>query len=680
MASAQPDHQRWRIVFRRVAVRDGPSTKHSIIGVKYAGDTVRAIRNSSDGLWIALSRDDKPSCCPATVTAWMLVDGTSVGLGTLLEPCLPVPRLLFAGSRAILVEWDAMESTAAADWLAEPPQLLRRSSEDDGTSKRQPLSFWGQNVDWKALRPDKVEVQSNGAPSKTCYQLRIGGLAPITRLALCLSGRSTNADGHECYSPWLEVETRPERMLALNGTPGTLIPGQDAMGRMLGRLSEAEENDASRDDCPHGFWIPSEFFAGGQNSSTKYFPYWCGDCGLRPIAHEKVQGGPDKTLRTGSESNKRSPCEEVSSGGDKSGENTQFQSYLEKFRSWDESKPSWRKLYAEKEIADPTETIYSTSDLHIDFADNEDWLEALQPHTESTLIVAGDISHSIEDLEYAFEHLVSLYKHVFYVPGNHELWIHKEQGNSVDKFLRILQLADDYGVHTRPAWVAEGVCIIPLFSWYNKTLFGKDADRETLSNLEKRFDQRCSWPPSIGLGSDPHNSLHKDIARFFLACNESRFARQDWPRELLSSSVEEKTTATEGGPGLIKQTKPVVLSFSHFIPRSECFQGYSNIQKIMGCQELDVQIRTDCGSAVHKKVHVFGHSHLPVDITMSGVRYFQQALGYPRDWGGNRDPPKELWSLYTGCTHDGDDDNIPEDYYTLLRNRRSTCLFVSDED
>jgi hypothetical protein len=34
----------------------------------------------------------------------------------------------------------------------------------------------------------------------------------------------------------------------------------------------------------------------------------------------------------------------------------------------------------------------------------------------------------------------------------------------VDKFFRILALADECGVHVRPAWIAPGVALVPLFS------------------------------------------------------------------------------------------------------------------------------------------------------------------------------------------------------------------------
>ena len=73
------------------------------------------------------------------------------------------------------------------------------------------------------------------------------------------------------------------------------------------------------------------------------------------------------------------------------------------------------------------------------------------------------------------------------------------------------------------------------------------------------------------------------------------------------------------------------------------------MEKVMGCRELDAQLRHACCVAAaasrpsHRVVHVFGHSHMPVDRTVDGVRYIQRALGYPRDWGGHRGPPTALW-------------------------------------
>ena len=141
--------------------------------------------------------------------------------------------------------------------------------------------------------------------------------------------------------------------------------------------------------------------------------------------------------------------------------------------------------------------------------------------------MAGDVCTSLSKMRAAFDKLTPLYTYVFYVPGNHELWTAKNEANSVQKFLDILRLCDECGVHTRPAWVAPTVAIVPLFSWYKTNLFPGMAS-EQLSSKEQYFDCACFWPPGVGSDDDPHLSTHSGVADFFLRCNESRFERNDW--------------------------------------------------------------------------------------------------------------------------------------------------------
>ena len=47
-------------------------------------------------------------------------------------------------------------------------------------------------------------------------------------------------------------------------------------------------------------------------------------------------------------------------------------------------------------------------------------------------------------------------------------------------------------MRTRPAWVAPGVAVVPLFSWY-KTSFMGGGGREPLSPQEEHFDCACYW-------------------------------------------------------------------------------------------------------------------------------------------------------------------------------------------
>jgi hypothetical protein len=47
---------------------------------------------------------------------------------------------------------------------------------------------------------------------------------------------------------------------------------------------------------------------------------------------------------------------------------------------------------------------------------------------------------------------------------------------------------------------------------------------------------------------------------------------------------------------------------------------------VIGSDLLDDQIR-----ALQSDVHVFGHTHIPIDVTLQGQRYIQWPLGYLRE-------------------------------------------------
>ena len=79
---APPDFSaRWRVVHEpRVAIRAGPSTSAAIIGALRAGNEVVSV--AEQGPWIQLGAAHIPRADART--AWMMVDGSELGLGPLL--------------------------------------------------------------------------------------------------------------------------------------------------------------------------------------------------------------------------------------------------------------------------------------------------------------------------------------------------------------------------------------------------------------------------------------------------------------------------------------------------------------------------------------------------------------------------------------------------------------------
>eukprot|EP01052_Picozoa_sp_SAG31_P004085 SAG31_NODE_166_length_21670_cov_22.507719_3_plen_443_part_00 len=376
-------------------------------------------------------------------------------------------------------------------------------------------------------------------------------------------------------------------------------------------------------DCA-GWWMPEELLAGGLNANVGKFR--CGDCALTLERHAAVRREstqlPEAAAQcmpstTGLVSiSVNSHVVDVGPAAFVMGEKDSRQRYLAKFEDWNRSQPSWQHY-------PKPQAVLFTSDIHVDFPANWQWMEQLPQMPHVVLIVAGDICTSLAKLEDALKILASRFNRVFYCPGNHELWTSRQSGlNSIEKFFRILQICDSVpGVETRPAWVGS-VAIIPIFSWYKRSLFGTETAALPLSDREKHFDAGCCWPNSIGNPHEAHDSLHDGIADFFLSCSAGRREHPAWPGSDVLGAAE------------------AVITFSHFIPRKELYSGFHSMSKVMGCCEIDDEVR-----ACHSTVHIFGHSHLPVDCAAGSpeIRYLQKALGYPRDWGGHRGMPSAVW-------------------------------------
>lgn len=60
-------------------------------------------------------------------------------------------------------------------------------------------------------------------------------------------------------------------------------------------------------------------------------------------------------------------------------------------------------------------------------------------YKNDVLICAGDVSDDLEVLRKALSSLASKWRHVFFVPGNHELWIRKGSGNVTDSLSKTSQ-------------------------------------------------------------------------------------------------------------------------------------------------------------------------------------------------------------------------------------------------
>ncbi|HZF38912.1 MAG TPA: metallophosphoesterase [Blastocatellia bacterium] len=248
--------------------------------------------------------------------------------------------------------------------------------------------------------------------------------------------------------------------------------------------------------------------------------------------------------------------------------------------------------------------IFAVSDLHADFAENRRRLQRVSStaYLRDVLVVAGDIADDLGIIDWTLRKLRSQFGQVFYVPGNHELWVRDGKYDSIEKFQQVLRLCDEIGIYTRPGRAGRN-WIVPLFSWYES-----DYDRNgeaDVSSLEGWADfYFCKWPAGM-----------RSISGYFLNLNESRIKEYDGP----------------------------VITLSHFLPRRELLPAveklsFKGLPLVAGSPTLDRQIR-----ALNAVIHVFGHSHIDFDQVIEGVRYVHHAFDYPRGEGLSKEPLKQIW-------------------------------------
>ena len=248
--------------------------------------------------------------------------------------------------------------------------------------------------------------------------------------------------------------------------------------------------------------------------------------------------------------------------------------------------------------------VYLLSDIHVDYASNLNWLASLSnsDYRDDVLLLAGDVSDLPRLLERALRLLVRKFGRVFFVPGNHELWVRRcRTVDSIAKFDAVLAIAEDCGASTRP-WQSDRLRIVPLFAWYDYS-FGTPGGLLTASWADFHA---CVWP---------HSESPASITEHFLAMN----------------------------PSCAPDADRFVISFSHFLPRIDVMPDTIPVHQqylypILGSRRLGRQV-----SRLGSDIHAYGHSHVNQRCRIDGVDYVNNAYGYPSETGISR---KALISIY----------------------------------
>jgi 3',5'-cyclic AMP phosphodiesterase CpdA len=255
--------------------------------------------------------------------------------------------------------------------------------------------------------------------------------------------------------------------------------------------------------------------------------------------------------------------------------------------------------------------LYGVSDLHITHPDNRQIVEGIQPRSSADwLLICGDISEAMEDVEWALTLLGERFETVVWVPGNHELWTLPDDKSGLrgeSRYLHLVEMCRRVGVLTPedsyPVWEGPGgpMTIAPLFLLYDYT-FGRNIAETKQESLALAHAAGVVCSDEFLLYPDPYSS------------------REAWCRA--------RVQATERRLSECNTEIPTVL-VSHF-------PLISNVTRVLWHPEFAQWCGTEHTADWHRRfraaVVVYGHLHIPRTSWHDGVRFEEVSLGYPREW------------------------------------------------
>ena len=709
---ANGGNSKWKVVHTRVIIRKAPSTSASILGFHAQGKIVEGSLHAGGSTpWLKVHHHgmDGQDC-----EGYMLVDGTSLGLGVLLERLNDstaavgnvgnvkvntkvTPKAKANGTRPK----DQVNVDELAKWIRHRPMAIRRydvivsnimvrslpstAATPVGVAKKGEILEGEPREGWLLLDSQhSVERLQKGEGRWVLMDGKELGLGQLLRLqlpvpvvtktfanALQLSFDQDVSKYHLQLEP--EIGDSFQVQCPSEGT-SMLVHGLHSDCHVRLRFA------LNKDEGPFGEWEAVE---------TTFVPDWeeadgpcvdllgnprgnCKQCSCKCFALEEqvvslnMDVGDSRCARCGcnvtahvlwnpAEKKATTPATPAVATAKPEPVKPVENPILDKAISLpkDIIMQRWQSMDMDANVkewprlAEDFHEVVAWSDLHSDMGKNMTHLRQLPVSKETVLLLAGDVASSLETIESSLRLLKDKFGAVFYVPGNHELWVTKKDGlSSVHKFLAILEICEQLGVHTRPAFINATCAVCPLFSWYKDNLV--DGFHRELADIP--FDMQTQWPWDITGRGDTNDAQQPEIADFFASLNQRRVKVA--PTSALEGLKKAETEAEEAKQAQLEgrmlkakakeEVGPYVITMSHFVPRQECYPGPRRLCGVMGCREIEEQVR-QCGS----RCHIFGHSHISCDREVNGIRYVQHPLGYPNDYH-RQSAPKSVWGTCKG--------------------------------
>ncbi|MET0285939.1 MAG: metallophosphoesterase [Polyangiales bacterium] len=253
--------------------------------------------------------------------------------------------------------------------------------------------------------------------------------------------------------------------------------------------------------------------------------------------------------------------------------------------------------------------LFAISDIHVEHAVNRQALEALAPHPDDWLILAGDISDSIVGLAWTLETLGPKFARLLWVPGNHDLWIEKTRGERGEaRYQALLETCRARGVLTPEDAYVE---------WPQRV----NERRVRIALLFLLYDY--SFAPDAHTGRE--RAIEWAAEEGILAADEVRLLPDTYPSREAWCHARVSETASR----LASCAGDALVLVNHWPLRRDVVRLGRVPRYSPWCgtrASEDWHTRFDAIACVH------GHLHVRASDERDGVRFEEVSLGYPAHW------------------------------------------------
>jgi 3',5'-cyclic AMP phosphodiesterase CpdA len=255
--------------------------------------------------------------------------------------------------------------------------------------------------------------------------------------------------------------------------------------------------------------------------------------------------------------------------------------------------------------------LLAISDLHVRYPENREIVEDLRPsRDEDWLLIAGDVSERIAEIEWTLGTLRERYATVIWTPGNHDLWTPRDDAlplRGVARYEYLVKLCRSLDVLTPedpyPIWRGEGgpATVVPLFLLYDYTFRPAGASTSE-EGLAIAYAAGVVGNDEVMLHPDPYPS------------------RQAWCWARLAYTRKRLTELNPELPTVLVNHFPLVRKPTLVLRHPEFAQW------------CGTQLTADWHVRYRATAVVYGHLHIPRTIWCDGVPFEEVSLGYPREW------------------------------------------------